>query len=456
MDKVQELKAARAAKIDAFDALATKMNADNYVDTPEDTALETSLKADVAAFDARIERAEEAKRLKATVTVPVERTGLVSAQPRGLVSGLKHFNRPEVLAHLRSVDRTPEEAAYRFGQYVLAGIFGNDKAMGWCRENGVSVQKAQSEGVATAGGFLVPEEFSTSIIVLRDTYGLARQVCQVQPMGRDTITVPRLTSGLTAYMVGESTSDSPSAITASSTAWGQVRLTAKKLGVLTYLSPELDEDAAVNIGDILFGEIAYAYAKFEDTALFSGDATSTYGGIRGLRTIFNDGVASLKGSVDAASGHDTMAEIDATDLASVQGKLPQYVYERGTPKWYCSQTMWANVFERLIGASGGVTKDQASGGTRKEYNGYPVVITPAMLAPAAPTTDASDVAMILFGDIGMSTTFGDRRGMTLARSTDYKFAEDMIAIKGTERFDIVVHDYGDTSNPGPIVALMGE
>jgi HK97 family phage major capsid protein len=158
----------------------------------------------------------------------------------------------------------------------------------------------------------------------------------------------------------------------------------------------------------------------------------------GLRKIFNDGVGALAGSVDAASGHDTMAEIDATDLASVQGKLPQYVYDRGNPKWYCSQTMWANVFERLIGASGGVTKDQASGRTMREYNGYPVEITPAMLAPATPTTDASDVAMILFGDLNMSASMGDRRGMTISRSTEYKFAEDQIAIKGTERFDINV------------------
>jgi HK97 family phage major capsid protein len=48
----------------------------------------------------------------------------------------------------------------------------------------------------------------------------------------------------------------------------------------------------------------------------------------------------------------------------------------------------------------------------------------------------------------MAVTFGDRRGMTIARSTDYKFAEDLIAIKGTERFDIVAHDTGDTTNAG--------
>ena len=44
--------------------------------------------------------------------------------------------------------------------------------------------------------------------------------------------------------------------------------------------------------------------------------------------------------------------------------------------------------------------------------------------------------------------------MTLAYSTDYKFAEDQIAIKGTERIDIVVHDVGDTTVGGPVVGLV--
>lgn len=238
--------------------------------------------------------------------------------------------------------------------------------------------------------------------------------------------------------------------------WSNVGLTAKKASILTLWSSELDEDAVINLGDTLTSEIAYCFAKGEDDALFQGDGTSTYGGITGLRSIFNAGVGSLAGAVDAASGHDTMAELDATDLAAVQGKLPQYVYDRGRPAWFCSQTMWANVFERLIGASGGVTKDQASGRTIREYNGYPVYITASMLAPAATTTDASDVAMILFGDLNMSVTMGDRRGMTVSRSTEYKFAEDQIAIKGTERFDINCHNTGDTTTPGSIVALMGE
>lgn len=384
---------------------------------------------------------------------------IVAAKAKSATAIIDHSNPAPALSSARSVisplnhikGERAEERAFRAGNFLLATMFGNTKAQSWCQENGLLVQRALSEGVNAAGGYLVPEEMQNEIIILRNSYGLARRDLKVVPMGRDTISTPKLVSGLTMYFTGEGV-----AATQSQPVWTNVRLTAKKASVLSLYSSELDEDAVSNIGDILTSEIAYAYAAGEDGCLFSGDGTSTYGGMTGLRTIFNAGVGSLAGAVDAASGHDTMAEIDATDLASVQGKLPQYVYERGNPKWYCSQTMWGNVFERLIGASGGVTKDQASGRTVREYNGYPVEITPAMLAPAAPTTDASDVAMILFGDLNMSASMGDRRGMTISRSTEYKFAEDQIAIKGTERFDINCHNLGDSTNAGSIVALMGE
>lgn len=446
MDKIAELRAKRAAAIDKMATLVAKMGTDDYVENDVDTTAYDDVKKEIAGFDVKIKRVEETNALQASLATAVAPEKKVRIEAvRSFNGALKNFKGEGAL-----------ERAHKFGQFALAALFGSEKALEWCKLNGVPVMKAQNEGVATQGGFLVPEEVSMDIIVLRDQYGLARRECKVWPMGRDTLTVPKLTSGLTAYAVNEASSDSPSAITASTAAWGRVGLVARKWGVLTYLTPELDEDAAVNIGDILAGEIAYAFALAEDTALMSGDGTSTYHGIQGIRTIFNAGVGSLKGAQDAASGHDTMAEMDAGDLALAQGRLPQYVYERGNPKWYCSQTMFANVFERLIGASGGVTKDQASGRTLREYNGYPIEITPTLLAPAASSTDTSDVAMLLFGDLGMAVSMGDRRGMTLARSTDYKFGEDLIAIKGTERFDIVAHGLGTAAAAGPLVALMGE
>jgi HK97 family phage major capsid protein len=51
--------------------------------------------------------------------------------------------------------------------------------------------KAQAEGVNTAGGFLVPSEFETAIIDLREEYGLFRNECRMVPMGSDSMTIPR-------------------------------------------------------------------------------------------------------------------------------------------------------------------------------------------------------------------------------------------------------------------------
>jgi HK97 family phage major capsid protein len=69
--------------------------------------------------------------------------------------------------------------------------------------------KAQSEGVNSAGGYLVPEEFENRIIILRNAYGLARRDLRVVSMGRDTITTPKLVSGLTMYFTGEGVAPTP-------------------------------------------------------------------------------------------------------------------------------------------------------------------------------------------------------------------------------------------------------
>ncbi len=60
-------------------------------------------------------------------------------------------------------------------------------------------------------------------------------------------------------------------------------LVAKKFGALTKYSRELAEDAVVNLGDYIAGEVAYAFANKEDDAGFNGDGTSSFNGIVGLK-----------------------------------------------------------------------------------------------------------------------------------------------------------------------------
>ena len=188
--------------------------------------------------------------------------------------------------------RDGELQAYRSGQWLMATLFNSAKAQNWCRENGMSFRAAQSEGVNTAGGYLVPTEMERSIVDLRESYGVFRQQCRVIPMGSDTITIPRRVSGLSGYFVGEGV-----APTESQKAWDQVQLVARKYATLTRYSSELNEDAIISIADDLTNEIAYTFAVGEDGCGFNGDGTSTYGGMTGIVTKFNAGYATLAGAV---------------------------------------------------------------------------------------------------------------------------------------------------------------
>src|SRR5205085_2587133 len=125
-------------------------------------------------------------------------------------------------------------------------IFDDADARQWCRDNGVTVAKAQSEGVNSAGGFLVPTPMMDAIIDLREEFGVFRKSAQIIPMSSDTLAWPRRTGGLTANFIGEAVS-----VTESSATWDNVNLVAKKLGVLTRISTELSEDALVSIADLM-------------------------------------------------------------------------------------------------------------------------------------------------------------------------------------------------------------
>jgi hypothetical protein len=79
-------------------------------------------------------------------------------------------------------------------------------------------------------------------------------------MGRDTMTTPKLVSGLTMYFTGEGV-----AATQSQPVWTNVRLTAKKARAHALFERTRRRCGGL-IGDILTGEIAYAYARARTTA----------------------------------------------------------------------------------------------------------------------------------------------------------------------------------------------
>jgi HK97 family phage major capsid protein len=387
----------------------------------------------VEAVEAPAAKAAAAPRRKAA-SVAARMSAPAIARPK-VWGSLKNF---------KSDDRGDAvEKALRFGHWLLASK-GNRKSLSFCDRHGIEV-KAHTEGVNSAGGFLVPDEFETELISLREQYGVFRREARVRPMSSDTLRVPRRSATLSASFVGEATAGTESTQTFES-----VLLVAKKAMVLTTVSNELNEDAFVNLADDVAGEIAYAFAKKEDECGFIGTGTSTYGGIRGVVDIIENGTAAVQYYDSALSS--SFADLSLDNIGAFMGLLPAYA-DTPNAKFYMHKAVWHGAFEAALTSAGGTSAREIKEGYAGQPTlfGYPVVFTQVMRS-----SYTADKIVALFGDLTLAASFGDRRQTTIQISDSAlnAFEQDELAIRGTERFDINVHDAGDSSTTGPIVGLL--
>lgn len=350
------------------------------------------------------------------------------------------------------------EVAYRAGMWARGVIFGDASALRWCRDAGVQLvqgdqiaaqmNRTMTEGVFTSAGWLVPVEMETAIITNREAYGVARRICNVIPMGSASMTLPRVTADVIAYFVGEGSTG-----TASDPAGDQVQLNLKDLMAYTQIGKSTAMDAVVPLAEMVAREQARAFAIKEDACLIVGDGTSTYGGMLGIVTLLNT-AAYAGGRAPAAANHDTFGEIDASDVASVIGKLP--VYARAGARFVVSGVAEAMIFGRLKLTAGGQDTQTLQGGVLEQsYAGFPISVAHNM--PAGATTDYSTSTMALLGNFQLGVAFGSGSGMMLTVDPYTNAHQNLTRIITTERIDIVAHGVNkSTTVAGPIVGLYGD
>jgi len=300
----------------------------------------------------------------------------------------------------------------------------------------------------TGAHVFVPDEFGTDLIKLREQYGVARGVFRMRSMSSDTRTDPRRTGGLTAYFVGEN-----SAGTESDAAYDQVSLTARKLMAITRMSNELNEDSVIDFGNELADEISYAFANKEDDCAFNGDGTSTYGGMTGIRNRLATLTAGTAPGLIQGAG-STWASLTLQNFEDCVGGLPQYADVPGQVSWICHKTFFHSVMHSLMNAAGGNLSANLAAGGIQSFLGYPV-----RFSQIYPSTTASGAIPVTLGNYQQGASFGDRRMETVSFSDSASvggqslWERDQMAVKGTQRFDINVHDYGTNSAAGPIVGI---
>ncbi len=333
----------------------------------------------------------------------------------------------------------------RAGAWLLATMYESKAARDWCDRKGVRIIKAQGEGIGTAGGFAVPVELENAILDLRDTFGAFRRRACIWPMGSDSSVFPRRTGGTAAYFMAENT-------TAQAAAPGldAVNLSAKKLGALITLSSELDQDSIFDLVDYFANEMAWALAAKEDDCAFNGDGTAAYGGIKGICPMALDGNHNVA-KITAASGHNTFATLDSTDLGSLMAGVRASAYPRAA--WFVSSLGFALTFGRIAAATGGLLSPGIADGIETQfYNGFPVILSQKL--PQV-STSLQGKGMLAFGDMYAAGVLGQRRGLTVKRSDERYLDTDQIGILCTERFDVVIHDMGDNTTAGSMAVLVG-
>ena len=477
MNKLQLLAAQIAGKVAEAEGLLKADSPSTEDVTRANTLLDEakSLKAEHDALEAAMKAQAELRSWVATPAAPPPQVTAPEppiATRSGVATDLKHVT---VKGRTRTTHPafgddelgTANQKAFAFAKWMIGALAkGVGPSASWARENGfeyhldVGERKAMTEAVGSAGGYLVPDVFVPDLIRIVEQYGAARAILRATSMTRDSIMVPRRTAGLTAYYVAEGT-----APTVTTPAVDLVNLVAKKLAVLGYHSSELDEDSAVDIGNLMAQEIALAFAYQEDLAVFLGDGTSTYGGIRGITRKFRDIIEAAGGTwtTDAhrlylptlCNGTGNLwSEFTLADFYPVIGNLNS-TYDGPQCAWVCHRTFYWTVMARLAFAAGGVPALEIFNGVaRPMFLGYPVVY-----AQVLPSTDSGSQIACLFGDFNAACKFGDRRSMTIAQSDQFLFSTDQIAIRGTERYDFNCHDLGTANSSaasreaGPLGAL---
>ena len=323
-----------------------------------------------------------------------------------------------------------EQNAYDSGMWVKASVTGSADAVQHCRDRGLFIQGAATEGTDSQGGYLTPSPLSAAIVDVRELYGVARRICKVVPMASDALNIPKRSSGLTVYYPGEA-----SAITESDKVWATIDLAAVKRSTLTKISNELIADAVINVADDIALEIGRALGIREDAELILGDGSAGYGSVTGLGHSLGAG-----GTYELSSGETAWSDVTLAHLNAQVGTLPEKFVPEAS--WLMSRAFHSTVVQKLLYAAGGNTVSTVEGGSGFQLFGYPINFSDQMPASGA------GVVAAYFGDFEGSVAIGDREGVDVAFSAEYYFNQDCTGARGSTRYDINVHGAGGSSAEG--------
>jgi HK97 family phage major capsid protein len=368
MSLIPSLRQKRGQIINQMSEIVTLASREGRTMTVDEITRYDTLKTDANNFLAQITRHEESERLMAEASVPM----VPGEMGRATVTRDQADKREKGFALSRIVR-------------ALAATKGNvrDAAL-YCEQTfrDAEVAKALAAGVGSAGGFLVPEDYSNEIIEFLRPMSVVRAMGAVElPMPKGNLTIPKQTGGASANYIGENVNIPPSEPT-----FGQLRLTARKLAALTPISNDLIRFSSPAADAVVRNDLVAAIAQAEDLNF-----------IRGLGT--GAGPKGLRYWAPAANVIAVNATVNLANVTQDLGKLWLALREANTRMLrlgYLMAPRTENYLRNLRDGNGNKAFPEMERGL---LNGYPFKSTTQIPVNLAVTgTNESEIYLVDFAD----------------------------------------------------------
>ena len=262
-------------------------------------------------------------------------------------------------------------------------------------------QRLHSTLSGPAGEFLLPKPFMAQVHVVIEEYGDVRRLFTTIPMTSADLDLKNVATKPTATWTGQGAN-----FTESDMAFGEQKLSAAKLAVITSWTMEQEEDQAIALLPNYARTVGESFAQSEDEAGLIGNGTSTYGGFTGLLNY--SGVTTTTGATGVlAIGDITEAHVRALPMSLTKAG-------RARAKFLMHYDVWDHISQLENTAGFRVVQPNITAGIPASLLGYPVEIAEAM---PNPTGDNASTQLFAFGDFSR-VYMGLRRGMSIDVSGD--------------------------------------
>ncbi len=393
-DKIQDLIDKRAQLWNSAKAFLDEHADKDGKLSAEDAAAYDKMEADVVAYGKDIERMERQQRLDAELAKPAAEA-IVNAP------AAEDIAKPKA-------GRASEE----YKKAMLDAI----------RTDFRRVSNVMSEGVASDGGYLVPDEWDRRLIEGIEEQNIMRRFgTAITTSGLHKINIAG-TKPAAAWI------DEGDSINFSDATFSQISLDAHKLLVAVKVTNELLSDSAFNLESYILTQFAQAIANAEEDAFLNGPLTTPTGAAGKPKGLFTTAAAQPTATADTAGNIET-SNISADDILSLVYSLKRPYRRRAV--FIMNDSVISNIRKLKDENKSYMWQPSYQADEPDRLLGYPIYTS--TYAPAI----APGAAVIAFGDMSYYN-IGDRGTRTIQELRELYAGNDMTGYVMKERVDGVL------------------